>query len=78
VVDLIMDNVPRRHPTYSFFLTKEQVELLLKALGTMECAESQAEAQVRVEIKRELRQKLINLQGAIKRRESENAKVWPR
>lgn len=63
---------PKRHPTFSLFLTKEQVDIAMRALdGTgVDTALPSAEYQAMFLAKRDLRQKLVNLKIAIKRRET--------
>lgn len=67
-----MDNGPRRHPTFNFFATKEQVQILIDALdGTaINSLLPAAEYQAKVDEKKDIRRRLINLKDAIKRREN--------
>lgn len=62
-----MDN-PRRPPTYSFFVTKEQCDLLLRALDSMEETHKfKTVTEVMHRTYLEIRQKLVNIRDAIKR-----------
>ncbi len=64
-----MDNGPRRHPTYSIFVTEEQAKILKTLIdqdaniaGGASVNKEWTEAIV------ELKRKVVNLLGAIKRR----------
>ena len=67
-----MDNGPRRPPTFSFFATKEQVQILIDALdGTaINSLLPAAEYEAKIAEKKDIRRRLINLKDAIKRREN--------
>lgn len=58
-----MDNGPRRHPTYSFFVTKEQAELLIESVKQALLVIPTSEPML------DVKRRLINLRDAIKRRE---------
>lgn len=66
-----MDNGPRRHDTYNFFATPDQVEVLYNAicLYQAETAEMNMTPVYKVAIA-SLRQKIVNLRDAIKRRKN--------
>jgi hypothetical protein len=64
-----MDNGPRRHDTFSFFVTEEQAEVMYNAicLYQAEVADLNSTPTYKVAVA-SLRQKIVNLRDAIKRR----------
>lgn len=76
IMDRGIDNGPRRHPTFSFFVTKEQGDMLLEALNALE-----KEYQTRTvtdELRNrynDLRRRIVNMRDAIKRREAKGTKA---
>lgn len=64
-----MDNGQRRHPTFSIFVTEEQAEVLYNAIVQHDQEVSQLNATPKYKVAlATLRQKIVNMRDAIKRR----------